>query len=199
LGIDRGRYKKVLVRASMAIAVLLVGLVAFFILELRRTQSEVGTVVSAFLSDEVLHDAQDLGSGHNIQIIVLRESQQPGTWRARWGVFPQASIIIRSSFVLSNAVRTDIRAELRLPKGADSVIVSRSELEHGQIGEFQQRFPNNVGYFAISLPGFNFNKTEAILYVDHHCGGLCGGGGYILMRKVNGIWHVVDEHFTRMS
>jgi len=106
--------------------------------------------------------------------------------------------VTRTSFVVSNAVASDIRAELHLPRGVDLVVVSRRELEQSQSSDFQQRFPNNLGYIAVSQPGFNFNKTEAILYVDHFCG-LCGGGGYILMRKVSGVWHVLDQHSTWVS
>jgi hypothetical protein len=202
---QRGRYTKLAVRAATVTVALLVGIVAVFILEQRRGQAELGEVLSAYLSDEVLHNAQDWGSGHGIQIIVQREAQRPGTWRARWSMlfdqqlrFPQAALSTQISFVVRNAVSTDIRAELHLPRGVDSVFVSRSELEPDQFGNLQQRFPSSLGYIAVSQPGINFSKTEAILYVDYFCP-LCGGGGYILMRKVNGVWRVVDQHGTWVS
>jgi hypothetical protein len=202
---QRGRYIKIVVRAAIVGGVLLVGIAVFFILEQRRTQAELSPVLSAYLSDEVLHNAHDWGSGRGIQIILQREAQHPGMWRVRWSLpfdqrlrFPQAAFLTRTSFVVSNAVSTDIQAELHLPRGVRSVVVSRSELEHSLSSDFQQRFPNNLGYIAVSQPGFNFAKTEAILYIDHFCG-LCGGGSYILMRKVNGIWRVVDQHSTWMS
>jgi len=47
--------------------------------------------------------------------------------------------------------------------------------------------------------GFKYNRrseNEALLYGNHFCGGLCVDGGYVLMRKVNGVWHVVDQHGT---
>jgi len=59
-----------------------------------------------------------------------------------------------------------------------------------------------MGYFEVSQPGLNFSKTEAILYIDHGCfraDDLCGGGGYILMRKVNGVWSVLDQFSTWAS
>ena len=80
----------------------------------------------------------------------------------------------------------------------DSVVVGRTELERSQSSDFQQRFPKNFGYIAVSQPGFNLSKTEAILYIDHFCG-LSGGGGYILMRKVSGVWRVEDQHSTWVS
>jgi hypothetical protein len=199
------RFTKIPVRAT-ALAALLLGMAALSVLERRRTHAELGAVLSAFFSDAVLRDIYESGSGRGIQVIVLREGPQSAFWRARWfdrqTLFPQASPVTRSSFFLSNAVTTDTRAELHLPKGVDFVVVSRSELERGQPGDFERRFPNNMGYFAVSQPGLNFSKTEAILYIDHGCvraGDLCGGGGYILMRKVNGVWCVVDQFSTWVS
>ena len=199
------RYAKIAFRSVTVVIVLLACIAVLFVVEQRRTHAEVGAVLSAYLSDEVLHNTHDWGSGRGIQIILQREAQQPGNWRWRWNLlfdrrvhFPQASLVTRTSFVVNNAVASDIRAGLHLPSGVDSIVVSRRELEHSQSSDFQQRFPKNLGYIAVSQPGFNFDKTEAILYIDHFCG-LCGGGGYILMRKVSGVWHVVDQHSTWMS
>lgn len=201
----RNSYTKIAFRSTTVVIVLLACISVLFFVDQRRTHAEVGAVLSAYLSDEVLHNAHDWGSGRGIQIILQREAQQPGTWRWRWTLlfdrrvqFPQASFVTRTSFVVSNALASDIRAELHLPRGVESVVVSRRELEQSQSSDFQQRYPNNLGYIAVSQPGFNFNKTEAILYVDHFCG-LCGGGGYILMRKVNGVWRVLDQHSTWVS
>jgi hypothetical protein len=199
---QRGRFTRLVVRTIEILAVLLLGIVALLIFEQRRTQAELGRVLSAYLSDEVLHNDHDWGSGRGIQIILQREAQRPGMWRVRWGLlfdrrlrFPAASFITRTSFVVSNAVSSHIQADLHLPEGVDSVVVSRSELERS---DFQQRFPRNAGYIAVSQAGFNFSKTEAILYIDHFCG-LCGGGGYVLMQKLNGVWRVVEQHSTWVS
>ena len=202
---QRIRYTKIALRAAAVVVALLVSIVVLFILEQWRTQAEMDAVLSAYLSDEVLHNAHDWGSGRCVQIILQREAQQPGTWRWRWSLlfdrrvrFPQASLVTRTSFAVRNSVASDIQAKLHLPRGVDSVVVSRSELEQSQSSDFQQRFPNNLGYIAVSQPGLNFSKSEAILYIDHFCG-ICGGGGYILMRKVSGVWCVVDQHSTWMS
>jgi hypothetical protein len=93
---------------------------------------------------------------------------------------------------------TDINTDLRLSKGARAVLVSPSELGTKQ-GDVDARFPNNFGFFVVSHVGLNLTKTEALLYFDHFCGGLCGGGRYVQMRKVNGMWRVVDHHETWVS
>jgi len=196
---------KITFRAATVLVVVVASIFALFIVEQRRTQSEMGAVLSAYLADEVLNNAHDWGSGRGILIVLQREAQRPEAWRRRWGLlfdqrlrFPQSSLTTRTSFVLSNVLATDIHAELRLPGRVDSVVVSRRDLEQSQSVDFQKRFPNNLGYIATSQPGFNFLKTEAIFYIDHFCG-LCGGGGYILMRKVNGVWRVVGQHGTWAS
>jgi hypothetical protein len=179
--------------------------------ELRRTQAETDALLSDLFSSR-LHDVPDLGSGRSFQIVIMREAQSPGTRpgqqaRARWSLlsdeklrFPQASLVTRGSFLLTNAVPTDIRANLRLPKRTESVVLSNSELGHMTPSDFIRRFPDDESWdmFSISQPGFNFSKTEAIVYVDHHGAGFGAGGGYILVRKVDGVWRIVDDHGTWM-
>ena len=200
-------YGRLVVRVIMVVVVLLACITVLFILEQRRTQGEMGAILSAFFSDQVLRDVQDRGAGREIQIVLLREAQNP--WesdRLRRGLlfdrrssFSQSSRTTRASFFLSNAFPTNIQAELHLPSGVQSFFISRRELEGTKPIDFQTRFPNNSQYFVVSHAGLNLSKTEAILYVAHFCPGLCGGGAYFLMRKVNGVWSVVDRHVTCIS
>jgi hypothetical protein len=209
---QRSWYRKLAVRASIVVAGLLVGIAILFALELRRTQAELSAVLSDLFSGRASGEVPDVGSGRSIQIIVLREAETPGmppggttTRRSQWFDeklrFPQASPATRISFLLANSLPTEIRADIRLPNGAEAFVLSSGELDHMTRHEFQRRFPKNYSYeyFSISQAGFNFNKTEAILYGNHHCAGLCGGGEYILLRKVNGVWRIVDRHGTWVS
>jgi hypothetical protein len=166
----------------------------------------LAAVVSAYLSDAILQDAHDWGPGHGVLVVLQRESQVPGMWRWRLlspfdnrHKFRGSSLVTRSSFSLSNALPSRLQITLKLRAGATSTIVSREELERiAGTDEFEKKFPNNQGYIAVSQAGFNFNKSEAIFYIDHFCG-LCGGGRYVLMRKTEGTWKVVDEHSTWVS
>ncbi|HEV3041260.1 MAG TPA: hypothetical protein VHA33_26065 [Candidatus Angelobacter sp.] len=186
--------------------VLLLGIIVLFIIEQRRAHDEVGEVLSAYLSDEIQHDVHDWGSGAGVHIILQREAQVPIKLRGRWAMlfdsqprFPEAALATRVSFVVRNVFATHIQAELRLPKGVDSVVVNQSQLKNDRPGNSLPRhFNNSFGYIAVSQPGFNSSKTEAIFYIDHFCG-LCGGGGYILMRKIDGVWRVADQHSTWVS
>lgn len=114
------------------------------------------------------------------------------------GWFTQSSRITRASFFLNGVFSTSTSTDLRLPSGARAVLVNRSDLGT-KTSDFEARFPNNLGFFVVSHVGLNLNRTEALLFIDHFCGGLCGGGGYVLMRKVNGVWHVVERHMTWVS
>jgi hypothetical protein len=216
---SRNRFKKTALCATAGIALLLALVALLFVVEQRRTQAETGAVLSAFFSQVVLHDMDKWDAGRTITIVVMRNPdcrlcEGGGSefdrqfWFGRplksrvsllsdaW--FAQSSRITRASFFLNSVFSTDISTDLRLPNGARAVFVNPSDLGT-KTSDFEARFPNNLGYFVVSHVGLNLNKTEALLYVDHFCGGLCGGGGYVLMRKVNGVWHVVDHHNTWVS
>jgi hypothetical protein len=206
---DRNRYRRITVRVTAGISLLLASIALLFFGELRRTQAEMDAVLSS-LFEVVLHNVP---SGHRFQIIIMREAQSPGLLpgqktRTRWSLladeavrFPKVSLVTRTSFLLTNAVPTTISANLHLPKGVESVVLSNSAVEHMTRSDLLQRFPDNQNWerLDISQVGLNFTKTEAILYVDHSCAGLCGGGAYILMRKVDGVWRIAEEHVTWMS
>jgi hypothetical protein len=199
-----GPYGRFLVRTTMVVVLLLACITGLFLLKQWQTQSEMGAILSGFFSDQVLHNIQDQGAGRGreIQIVVVRESQNP--WESgisrgsllfdRRSSFSQSSRTTQASFFLSNLLSTDIQTELHLPSGAQSFFISWRELQGTNPIDFQTRFPDNFGYFVVSHAGLNLGKTEAILYVDHFCGGLCGSGDYFLMRKLNGVWHVVERH-----
>jgi hypothetical protein len=197
--------RKIAFRSAITVATLLAALALLCALEETRTQSEMGAVLSAYLSDEVLQNAHDWGSGRGLQMVVQREPQSPENWRWRWIVllderswFPESSRASRLSFFLTNVFATDFQAELHLPSGVTTVFVSRKELARSEPNDFQTRFPNSLGYIAVSHFGLNLTKSEAIFYIDHFCG-LCGSGGYVLMRKLNGQWRVADQHSTWLS
>jgi hypothetical protein len=54
--------------------------------------------------------------------------------------------------------------------------------------EFYKQYPDSGGYIELSAVGFNADKTVAIVYSGHSCGGLCGGGDYAVLQKKDGKW-----------
>jgi hypothetical protein len=217
---SQNRFKRIVHYATAGIGLLLALAGLLFAVEQRRTQAETGAVLSALFSQGVLHDMDKWGAaGRTVEIVIQRNPdcrlcEGGGSefdrqfWfgrslksRVSWlsdAWFAQSSRITRASFFLNSVFSTDISTDLRLPSGARAVFVNRSDLGT-KTGDFEARFPNNFGFFVVSHVGMNLNKTEALLYVDHFCGGLCGSGDYVLMRKVNGVWHVVERHTTWVS
>jgi hypothetical protein len=206
LGVKSLFSRRFAARGCLGIIAFLICAVTLALVEQKRTEADLGVVLSAYLSEGILHDAHDWGSGRGILVVLQREAQSPGSLRSRLLYpfvrgfeFSEASLVTRISFAISNALPSHQRPVLQLPSGVNAVLASRADLERaGSSSEFEEHFPNNFGYIAVSRPGFNFDRTEAIFYIDHFCG-LCGGGTYVLMRKVNGVWAVVNQHSTWVS
>jgi len=58
-------------------------------------------------------------------------------------------------------------------------------------------FPASV-ILEVSAVGFSRDRTRALVYVGHHCGGLCGGGRYHVLVKADSEWQV-DREYRGMS
>jgi hypothetical protein len=60
-------------------------------------------------------------------------------------------------------------------------------------GRYYEKYPNSAGLLRLSRVGFNSDGNQAALYVSNYCGGLCGGGYFVIMEKVDSNWKVVQE------
>jgi hypothetical protein len=179
--------------AGIGLFVSLVSLL--FAVEQRRAQAQTGAVLSAFFSQEVLHD---MDTGSRVEIVIQRHPKcwfcgEVGdvlgqSWFARslklrqislsdpW--FARSSRVTRLSFFVNSIFSVDISTDLRLPPGARAVFLDPTELKITK---------NDWGFFVVSHIGLNLNKTEALFYFDHFCPGLCGGGEYVLTEDR---WHL---------
>jgi len=54
--------------------------------------------------------------------------------------------------------------------------------------QFDKQHPNSGGWVELSAVGFNADKTVAVVYMGHHCPGLCGGGDFHVLQKKDGKW-----------
>jgi|SRR5215813_6375736 len=61
-------------------------------------------------------------------------------------------------------------------------------------GEFYMQFPGSFGLIALSRAGLNSSGNQALVYISHSCGGLCGTGHYMLLVKKEQRW-VVQKKF----
>ncbi len=84
--------------------------------------------------------------------------------------------------LLQRNIKLDIPYQL-ITDGELKSIVQRVGWE----GLYQQ-LEYSRGWMELSAVGFNKDKTVAVVYVGHHCGGLCGGDRFHVLEKRDGRW-----------
>jgi hypothetical protein len=76
-------------------------------------------------------------------------------------------------------------------------LVDSNQLESifkkGDWPAFYKQYSGASGILTWSRVGFSAEGTQALFYVSHRCGGLCGGGRYILMEKQARRWVIGTE------
>lgn len=84
-------------------------------------------------------------------------------------------------------------------------LISADELkatfEQGLPGwkKFYDQHPDSGGWIELSAVGFNADKTIAVVYMGHSCGGLCGGGAFHVLQKRDGKWIPLEWKGTRCA
>lgn len=58
---------------------------------------------------------------------------------------------------------------------------------------FYKKYPTSGGIITLSRVGFNKEKSQALMFVSHGCGSLCGEGNYILLIKKDNVWKVEQK------
>jgi len=64
---------------------------------------------------------------------------------------------------------------------------------------FRERFPATLGWATLSAVGYGDSGRQAVVYVEHHCGSLCGAGNLVLLRKTDAGWSVIAIEETWVS
>jgi hypothetical protein len=170
--------------------------------ERERNADEEYAVYSAYLSEGLLNDAHDWSVGGPVQVVVSDTTRAGANlrFRALYALdgrarFKRLQTSTRVSYLLRNLFQTQILSKFVLPARATVAFTSQSDYSSR---DFQMKFPRNLGLIILSGVGFNANRTQAVFYIDHFCG-LCGGGRYVLMEKLDGLWRVREEHYTWIS
>jgi hypothetical protein len=68
-----------------------------------------------------------------------------------------------------------------------------SVFKNGSWPAFYKRFPGSPGIMGFSRVGFSADGAQALFYASHTCGGLCGGGEYVVMDRRDGRWVIEKE------
>ena len=99
-----------------------------------------------------------------------------------------------SDYVRMNAKLSLLQRRINIETPYQLVLADklRSAIQTGSWEGFYQQYPDSGGWIELSAVGFNDDKTVAVVYMGHHCGGLCGGGGFHILEKKDGQWVDLD-------
>lgn len=177
-------------------------------------ENENYAVYSAYITQGLTGDSHDLGSRDGLVVIRERTTvsdlivpkNKLSEWRFLAATLPHAlrNLSPRSCWPIVNLVAANLGSEQLQPrftipaqyKLANDADMALHDEDDGR--PLMQRFPKSYGYLTFTRIGFNRDLTEALFYTEHICG-LCGGGQYMYMRKVNGKWIVQEKSGTWIS
>jgi len=87
--------------------------------------------------------------------------------------------------------------------GFDYELVDSTQLDfvfkNGSWPAYYKRFPGSPGILGFSRVGFSADGTQALFFASGKCGGLCGGGAYVVMERRDGRWVIEKEIETWIS
>lgn len=157
-------------------------------------------------SERVVFDA--LLAGHDSIVLAAQTAQfqNPGPPPEIGGrMDPQFAAELRR-FPQPLMARLDSLSRAPRPSGSLDIprhvtIVSDSLLREifssgvrGGWEDFRRRYPRRDGCERLSPVAFSADSTEAMVYREVHCGGLCGDGTlYWLRRSSDGRWSVIGS------
>jgi hypothetical protein len=173
--------------------------------ERERNKEEEYRVYSAYLSEGLLNDAHDWSVDVPVGIVIADRTISGGNLRFRLlFLFDRRVDFLglltstKASYLARNLFRTRIESKFSLPARATAYVTPEDEHDSLSLQVSQEKFPHNMGLVTLSGVGFNPSRTQAVFYINHFCG-LCGGGRYVLMERVNGSWRVKEEHYIWIS
>ncbi|HEY0763366.1 MAG TPA: hypothetical protein VGD61_13435 [Pyrinomonadaceae bacterium] len=84
------------------------------------------------------------------------------------------------------------------------LVVKKEKIEkifagRGWWQEFYKIYPDSGGLIVLSRVGFSRAMNQALVYIQHGCGGLCGTGHYVLLEKSGDRWQVVKRNMVWIS
>jgi hypothetical protein len=95
-------------------------------------------------------------------------------------------------------LESECAVEMGMENAPSYRLISRKEVDeifkkNDGWEEFYKRYPKSSGIWSFSRVGYNAAANEALVYVVHSCGMLCGTGHLYLLTKQNEKWMVKDR------
>ncbi|EKT3966161.1 hypothetical protein NTJ12_001216 [Flavobacterium psychrophilum] len=63
----------------------------------------------------------------------------------------------------------------------------------------KRKIGESYNFYEMTIPVFSSDNQKAYLELNHYCGGLCGSGKSIFLKKINSKWKIVDKWRTWIS
>jgi hypothetical protein len=136
------------------------------------------------------------------EILVSDVTARPGLTASKWGPWgfrsnSDAAPAKETEAAFSSNANDVCQIEANLHSANPYKLVEHAKLEQifkkGGWEEFYRKYPNAAGFWDFSHPGYNEARTEAVLYVGHSCGDLCGTGHLFFVAKETGQWKVKNR------
>jgi hypothetical protein len=90
-----------------------------------------------------------------------------------------------------------------MPAGRPAIRLSVKELPRTFQLDFWQTFhdrhPGTAGYVQVTRAVVSRDGRQALIYAEHHCGGLCGTGDLHLLRFHDGQWRIETSYMLWVS
>ncbi|MGA7296434.1 MAG: hypothetical protein WBW92_02840, partial [Rhodanobacteraceae bacterium] len=65
--------------------------------------------------------------------------------------------------------------------------------------DFYKRYPATSGFVRVSQSVLTKDRQQALIYVAHYCGGLCGTGTVLLLKRSGSTWRIVKKEMLWIS
>ena len=116
-------------------------------------------------------------------------------------LFPTLKEEVAEDYRTRNKEPLHLKAVLQLKQ--KYLLVDSNEIKkifkRGGWGEFYKRYPDSGGFISVSRPGFNKEMNQALIFIEHGCGDLCGTGHYVLLEKSGDTWKVIQQNLVWIS
>lgn len=78
-------------------------------------------------------------------------------------------------------------------------VVERINLTTNEKEMNKKKIGESYNFYEMTIPIFSSDKQKAYVELNHYCGGLCGSGRSIFLKKINGKWKIIDKWTTWIS
>ena len=102
------------------------------------------------------------------------------------------------SYELSNKFNLQVEISF-LTKDEVKELFGRRDDKRDGWSIFHQKYPTAGAIITLSRVGFSDDRTQALVFVAHGCGWLCGEGNYIVLTKKDGAWKVEKRSMLWIS